>query len=73
VSPRQAALLDPDLEAGLKRLKLAAVRRMAAEVLQTAKVQRWPPDELLRTRWRPRSRPETPPTRPPVGGPQVSR
>ena len=26
MSPRQAALLDPDLEAGLKRLKLAAVR-----------------------------------------------
>ena len=49
MSPRQAALLDPDLEAGLKRLKLAAVRRMAAEVLQTAKLQRWPPDELLRT------------------------
>ena len=42
-------MLDPDLEAGLKRLKLAAVRRMAAEVLQTVKVQRWPPDELLRT------------------------
>ncbi len=49
VSPRQAAVLEPDLEAGLKRLKLAAVRRMAPEVLRTAKVQRWPPDELLRT------------------------
>jgi DNA replication protein DnaC len=49
MSPRATAVLDPDLEAGLKRLKLAAVRRMAAEVLQTAKVQRWPPDELLRT------------------------
>jgi len=49
VSPRSAPLLDPDLEAGLKRLKLAAVRKMAPEVLQTAKVQRWPPDELLRT------------------------
>lgn len=49
MSPRAAAVLDPDLEAGLKRLKLAAVRRMAPEVLQTAKVQRWAPDELLRT------------------------
>jgi len=49
VSPRSAPVLDPDLEAGLKRLKLAAVRKMAPEVLQTAKVQRWPPDELLRT------------------------
>jgi DNA replication protein DnaC len=49
MSPRTAAVLDPDLEAGLKRLKLAAVRRLAPEVLQTAKVQRWAPDELLRT------------------------
>jgi len=49
VSPRSAPVLEPDLEAGLKRLKLAAVRRMAPEVLQTAKVQRWAPDELLRT------------------------
>jgi DNA replication protein DnaC len=49
MSPRQAPVLEPDLEAGLKRLKLAAIRRMAPEVLRTAKVQRWPPDELLRT------------------------
>ncbi len=49
MSPRTPALLDADLEAGLKRLKLAAIRRMAPEVLQTAKVQRWAPDELLRT------------------------
>jgi DNA replication protein DnaC len=49
VSPRTAPLLEPDLEAGLKRLKLAAVRRMAPEVLSTAKVQRWTPEELLRT------------------------
>ena len=49
MSPRSAPAIDPDLEAGLKRLKLAAIRRMAPEVLQTAKVQRWPPDELLRT------------------------
>lgn len=49
MSPRQAPVLEPDLEAGLKRLKLAAVRRMAPEVLQVARVQRWPPEELLRT------------------------
>lgn len=41
--------LDADLEAGLKRLKLAAVRRLAPDVLQTAKTQRWKPDEVLRT------------------------
>ena len=43
------APLAPDLEAALRRLKLAAVRRLAPEVMQTAKAQRWPPDELLRT------------------------
>jgi DNA replication protein DnaC len=41
--------LPPDLEAALRRLKLAAVRRLAPEVLQTARAQRWAPDELLRT------------------------
>jgi DNA replication protein DnaC len=49
VSPRAVAVLEPDLEAGLRRLKLAAIRRMAPEVLRTAKTQRWPPEELLRT------------------------
>lgn len=44
-----AAALSADLERGLKRLKLRAVREMAPEVLQTAKVQRWAPEELLRT------------------------
>lgn len=44
-----AAALAADLEHGLKRLKLRAVREMAPEVLQTAKVQRWAPEELLRT------------------------
>jgi len=43
------AALAPDLEAALRRLKLSAIRRLAAEVLTTAKVQRWAPDELLRT------------------------
>jgi len=41
--------LDADLTAGLRRLKLATVRRLAPEVLQTAKTQRWAPEELLRT------------------------
>jgi len=44
-----APALAPDLTAGLRRLKLRAIRELAPEVLQTAKVQRWPPDELLRT------------------------
>ena len=41
--------LAADLEAGLRRLKLARVREIAPEVLLTARTQRWPPDELLRT------------------------
>lgn len=41
--------LAADLEAGLRRLKLARVREIAPEILQTAKTQRWLPDELLRT------------------------
>ncbi len=44
-----AAALSADLERGLKRLKLRAVRTLAPEILQTAKVQRWAPEELLRT------------------------
>ncbi len=40
--------LPADLEAGLRRLKLRAIRSQAPEVLQTARVQRWAPDELLR-------------------------
>ena len=41
--------LPPDLVAGLRRLKLAAVRRVAPDICQTAKTQRWAPEELLRT------------------------
>jgi DNA replication protein DnaC len=44
-----APTLDADLEAGLKRLKLAAMRRLAPELLVTARTQRWRPEELLRT------------------------
>ena len=39
-----AAALAPDLEAALRRLKLSAIRRLAPEVLVTAKTQRWAPD-----------------------------
>lgn len=44
----EAPALAPDLELGLRRLKLRVIRSLAPEVLQTAKVQRWAPDELLR-------------------------
>ncbi len=41
--------LPTDLAAGLKRLKLAAMRALAPELLVTATTQRWKPEELLRT------------------------
>jgi DNA replication protein DnaC len=41
--------LAPDLVNGLRRLKLAAMRQLAPELLRTAKTQRWTPEELLRT------------------------
>ncbi|MFS2294962.1 MAG: IS21-like element helper ATPase IstB [Actinomadura sp.] len=41
--------LPADLDAGLRRLKLPAVRRLAPELLVTARTQRWRPEELLRT------------------------
>ena len=41
--------LAPDLADGLRRLKLAAMRQLAPELLCTAKTQRWAPEELLRT------------------------
>lgn len=41
--------LAADLNAGLKRLKMAAMRRLAPELLITAKTQRWSPEEFLRT------------------------
>lgn len=49
MTPRTAPTLDADLAAGLRRLKLAAIRRDGAEILATARSQRWAPDELLRT------------------------
>lgn len=42
------APLNADLEHGLRRLKLASIRRVAPEMLATAKTQRWAPEELLR-------------------------
>jgi DNA replication protein DnaC len=41
--------LAADLADGLKRLKMAAMRRLAPELLITAKTQRWNPEEFLRT------------------------
>ncbi len=42
-------VLAGDLDAGLRRLRLGAMRRIGAELLVTAKTQRWAPEELLRT------------------------
>jgi DNA replication protein DnaC len=44
-----APALAGDLEAGLRRLRLGAMRRLAPELLVTAKTQRWSPEELVRT------------------------
>ena len=41
--------LAADLEAGLRRLRLATMRAQAAEVLHVATTQRWPPTDVLRT------------------------
>jgi DNA replication protein DnaC len=42
-------VLAADLNEGLRRLKMAAMRRLAPELLVTAKTQRWSPEEFLRT------------------------
>ncbi len=44
-----APALPADLEAGLRRLRLGAMRRLAPELLVPAKTQRWSPEEFLRT------------------------
>ena len=41
--------LPGDLDGGLRRLRLGAMRRLAPELLVTAKTQRWAPEEFLRT------------------------
>jgi DNA replication protein DnaC len=43
------APLAADLEAGLRRLKLATIRREAPNILATARAQRWAPEEVLRS------------------------
>ena len=40
--------LAADLEAGLRRLRLSAIRTLSPELLVTAKTQRWKPEEFLR-------------------------
>jgi len=42
-------VLPADLEAGLRRLRLGAIRALAPELLVTSKTQRWSPEEFLRT------------------------
>ncbi|WP_194830162.1 IS21-like element helper ATPase IstB [Nocardia sp. XZ_19_231] len=49
VAVKKVPALPADLDAGLRRLKLSTVRRDAPEVLATAKLQRWTPEETLRT------------------------
>jgi DNA replication protein DnaC len=44
-----APQLAADLETGLRRLKLSRIRAIAPEILTTAKIQRWSPEEVLRT------------------------
>ena len=46
---RTAAAGRPISTTGCKRLKMAAMRRLAPELLVTAKTQRWNPEEFLRT------------------------
>lgn len=49
VEPLTVAELPADLNAGLRRLKLATIRQIAPQILITAKTQRWTPEEVLRT------------------------
>jgi len=41
-------VLPGDLDAGLRRLRLGAMRRVAPDLLVNAKTQRWAPEEFLR-------------------------
>ncbi len=41
--------LPADIEAGLRRLRLRAMRSVSPELLVTAKTQRWKAEEFLRT------------------------
>jgi DNA replication protein DnaC len=42
-------VLPADIEAGLRRLRLGAMRRLAPQQLVVAKTQRWSPEEFLRS------------------------
>jgi len=42
-------VLAADLDAGLRRLRLGAMRRLTPDLLVTAKTQRCAPEEFLRT------------------------
>ena len=64
-----APALPPDLEAGLRRLRLRAMRSLSPELLVTAKTQRWRPEEFLRTLIEAEIASWTPPT-PPTGSRQ---
>jgi DNA replication protein DnaC len=44
----EAPPLDAELEALLRRMRLPHIRRVAPEVLATARAQRWEPTEVLR-------------------------
>lgn len=44
-----APVLPADLESGLRRLRLSAMRKLSPELLLVAKTQRWSPEEFLRT------------------------
>lgn len=48
MSLKTPPVLPADLTAGLRRLKLAAMRQLAPELMLTAKTQRWAPEEVLR-------------------------
>ena len=48
MTAQTAPPLPADLNDRLKRLKMAAMRRLAPELLVTAKTQRWNPEEFLR-------------------------
>ncbi len=45
----QAPALPADIEAGLRRLRLSAMRSLAPELLADAKTQRWSAEECLRS------------------------
>jgi hypothetical protein len=61
--------LAVDLDAGPRRLKPAAIRRTAPEVLLTAKTQRWAHEEALRTLVETATRRRKPPTSSPESRP----